>query len=149
MATTTAQLKPADDPAEAPPKKKSKKKLVMMLVPVLLVAGGGYFMLGRKSGPPPAPKPGEVVVMESITVNLAGGHYLKLGLALQAPATAHEAPDGSRALDIAIEEFSNRSIEELSSQKERIHLKEELREKVIEAYEHEVMDVYFTEFVMQ
>lgn len=149
MATTTAKLKPADGAAEAAPKKKSKKKLIMILGLVLVLGGGGYFFMGRKSGPPPAPKPGEVVALEPITVNLEGGHYLKLGIALQAPTTAGEAPDGSRALDIAIDEFSNRSIEELSSAKTRNHLKEELRKKVIEAYEHEVMDLYFTEFVTQ
>lgn len=150
MATTTAQLKAAADGSEAPAAKKSKKKLIMMLVPVLLVGGGGYFFMTKKSsGPEPPPKPGAVVTMEPITVNLEGGHFLKLGLALQATALAPEEPDGSRALDIAIDLFSNKSIAELSANKERSKIKAELREKVVEAYEHEVMDVYFTEFVMQ
>jgi flagellar FliL protein len=153
MATTTAKLKSADGEAEADPaggKKKSKKKLIMIVVVVLLLAGGGYFMFGKKkSGPPPAPKPGAVVVIPAITVNLAGGHFLKLGLALQATAKVKTPPDGSQALDIAITELSYKSVAELSSNKARDAIKTTLRKKVIKAYADEVMDVYFTEFVMQ
>jgi flagellar protein FliL len=152
MATTSAKLKSAEGDAEAAPageKKKSKKKLIMIVVVVLLLGGGGYFMFGKKKGPAPAPKPGSVVVIPSITVNLTGGHFLKLGLALQATLKVKEPPDGSKALDLAISELSYKSVAELSSNKARDAIKAKLREKVIEAYEGEVMDVYFTEFVMQ
>ena len=44
------------------------------------------------------PKPGEVVTLEPIQINLAAGHYLRIGIALQLTAKAHEA-DGSKALD--------------------------------------------------
>jgi flagellar FliL protein len=149
MATTTAQLKPAEAEAAPVEKKKSKKKLIIIVVVVLLLAGGGYYKFGMKSGPPPPPVPGAVVALEPITLNLAGGHFLKLGLALQATAKTKEPPDGSKALDIAIAEFSNKSIAQLSTNKARDAVKADLREKVIKAYEDEVMDVYFTEFVMQ
>jgi hypothetical protein len=58
-------------------------------------------------------------------------------------------PDGSKALDIAISEFSNRPLAELASNAARDKAKAELRKKINKAYEGHVMDVYFTEFVMQ
>lgn len=130
------------------PAKKSKKKLIIILVAVLVAGGAGaYFMLGKSA--PAAPKPGEVLLLEPITMNLTDGHYLKLKLALQATADAGAELDGSKALDIAISEFSNRTVAELSGNVEREARKHELKEKISEAYEGEVMDIYFTEFVMQ
>jgi flagellar FliL protein len=91
-----------------------------------------------------------VVPLESITVNLAGGHFLKIRIALQATADAAAAPDGSKALDLTISQFSNKSVAELSGTKARDLAKAKLKEKVIKAYEdHSVMDIYITEFVMQ
>lgn len=147
MAAQTDADKRAD--AEAPAKGGKKKKLIIGVVVLVLLGGGGYMFLGKKSSAPKEPKPGEVVKMDPIQLNLAEGHYLKLGLALQATADAHEAPEGSKALDLAIKLFSQRPMEELSSNKEREKLKKELKEEVVHAYHEEVMDVYITEFVMQ
>jgi flagellar FliL protein len=142
-----------DATATEEPKKKSKKMLIIIIAAVVLLGGGGagaYFMLGSSGEKKKeAPLPGKVISMDAITINLADGHFLKLGLALQATATAAEAPDGSHALDLAITEFSNKSVAELSSDKGREKIKEELTKKVEKAYEEEVMAVYFTEFVMQ
>jgi flagellar FliL protein len=82
-------------------------------------------------------------------LNLADGHFLKLKLALQATVEAKEEPDGSKALDIAISELSNRPMTDLASNAAREKAKGELRAKINKAYGGEVMDVYFTEFVMQ
>jgi flagellar FliL protein len=150
----SADLKSAE---EAAPPKKSKKLLMMIIGAVLLLGGGGaggYFMFAPE-GPKPPPVAGAVVPLEPITVNLASGHFLKIGLALQATADAPAAPDGAKAKDLMIAQFSNRPVAELSSAKAREHAKEELKEKIIHAYtdktEHieTVMDIYFTEFVMQ
>ena len=77
--------------AEAAPKK-SNKMLMIILVAVLALGGGGagafFAMSGGKAGEKPPPEPGEVIPLEPITINLAGGHYLKLGFALQAIANA-------------------------------------------------------------
>lgn len=153
MASAT-QIKAAEATTDAAPKKKkdkkkkSKKKLIIIVVALLLVGGGGYFMFGKKKTVA-APKPGAVVAMDPITINLTGGHFLKLGLAIQATAATKEAPDGSHALDLAIAALSNRSVAELSTNKAREVVKVELRKKVIEAYDGTVMDIFFTEFVMQ
>jgi flagellar protein FliL len=143
-------------PSEETPKK-SKKKLVMIVAIVVLLLGGGaggYFMTRPSSATAePEPEPGVVVPLDAITINLADGHYLKLKLSLQATAAAEEAPDGSKALDIAIALYSNREMAELMSNAERERLKKELKEKIEKAYtvekEKEIMDVYFTSFVIQ
>ena len=137
--------------AEAP--KKSKKMLIIIVLAVLLLGGGagGYFMFFKKSDTPEVvtPEPGAVVALDAITINLEDGHFLKVSIALQASADAHEEPNGSKALDILISQFSNKSVAELSSNDAREEQKKELVEKVKKAYEEEVYDVYFTEFVMQ
>ena len=82
-------------------------------------------------------------------INLASGHYLKLGIALQLVEGAPEEVDGSKALDAAIDLFSGLPVEEVATAKERRALKEELATTLEEAYDKEVMGVYFTEFVTQ
>lgn len=135
--------------AEAAPKK-SKKKLLIVVALVLVLAGGGYWMFLR---PQPAeakePEPGEVLTMEPIQVNLAGEHYLRVGIALQAIADVAHEPDGSKALDAAIETFSGKPIEEVNDPKKRHELKKHLEKELDHLYHGDVMGVYFTEFVTQ
>jgi flagellar FliL protein len=137
--------------AETEAPKKSKKKLLMIIVIAIVVLGGGggaYFMFAG-GGEEPAPEAGEVIKLDAITINLAEGHYLKLGLALQATADVSEAPDGSKALDLAIHEYTDMEISELSTAKGRDAAKAELLENIKEAYEDEIMNIYFTQFVTQ
>lgn len=125
--------------------------LVAVVLAVLLAAGGWFFLLrgGGEAEAEPAPTPGEVLALDPISVNLAGGHYLKLGMAVQMVEGAEHAPEGSRALDIAIDLFSGRDMADLGTAELRQEVKAELVERISAAYHHEVMDVYFTEFVMQ
>lgn len=142
-----------DKAAEGAEAKKSRKMLIIIIAAVVLLGGGAgaYFMFFKSGGTEQAaaPEPGLVVALEPITINLDDGHFLKVSIALQATADAHEEPDGSKALDIMIAQFSNRSVAELSTNEGREAMKKELVEKVREAYGDEVYDVYFTEFVMQ
>jgi flagellar protein FliL len=147
MSVTKMPVAEAEATAEAP--KKSKKKSIIAVGLVFVLAGAAYWFVLKPPAEEPAPEPGAVVVLEPIQINLAGGHYLSLGLALQATADAHEEPDGSKALDSAIELFSGQAMEDLASPKDRHQLKKDLLHEVEERYEHEVMDVYFTEFVTQ
>jgi flagellar protein FliL len=140
--------------AEAAKPKVTKKKIMLLGIAAvaLTVAGvAGKMML---TGPTEkAPEPGGVITMDSVTVNLAGGHYLKMKLALQATADAASGegggPDGSKAMDIAISHYSNKPMAELSSVPGREKAKADLLTDVKEAYENKIMDIYFTEFVMQ
>ncbi len=148
MSVTTM---PAAGEAPAEEKKGGKKKLIMIVVLALVVGGAGYwFFLKPKPAASEKPKPeaGIVVPLEPIQVNLEGGHYLKIGIALQLTKAAKEA-DGSKALDAVIATFSGMSMNEVTKPDEREKVKEELAKKLEKLYEDEVMDVYYTDFVTQ
>lgn len=143
-----AEPKAAEDGQE----KRGKKKLVIMAAPaVLVVAALAWFLFLKPSGPsePPPPTPGPVVQLDPITINLAGGHFLKLGLALQPTADAGEEVSGAKALDAAIALYSGKTVSELSTGEGREKTKAKLVTEVSELYEKLVYDVYLTEFVMQ
>ena len=126
-----------------------KKKLVIIVLLVAVLGGAGYwFFLQPTSGAAPAPKPGAVVALEPIQVNLADGHYLSIGIALQLTEGAAEA-DGSKALDAVISLYSGRNIADLIKPKARAELKKELKAELSDLYDKEVMDVYLTQFVTQ
>lgn len=148
---------PSDD-AKAPTEKKKKgKRLILILLVLVLVGGGaGYWFLLKPSGEEvavepvePTPEPGEVLVIEPISLNLADGHYLRLGLGLQLTTAVAEEPDTARALDQAVSLFSGRAMAEVASSEGREALRAELVTRLAEAYEGEVMDVYFTDYVTQ
>jgi flagellar FliL protein len=147
-----------DKTTDDTPKPGGKKKLIIIaLIAALALGGGGYagyrIFAPHKATAEPAPTPGVVSILDAITINLADGHYLKLKLTLQATTDAAEPPDGSKALDIAISLYSNRNQAELLSNEGRAKAKAELVAKIVEAYtvekKKEVMDVYFTTFVIQ
>lgn len=150
-----AKIAPAPEP-EAEPVKKSPKKLLMVVgLVVLLAAGAAWWFLLRPGGAAaepavePAPEKGEVLEVEPISLNLADGHYLRLGFSLQLTADAHEAPDPAAAVDHAIALFSGRTVEEISDPASRAKLRDELAHELDEVYEGEVMAVYLTNYVTQ
>jgi flagellar FliL protein len=134
-------------PEAAAPAKSRKPLLLVAVVVVALAAGAWWFMI-RPAGADEAPKPGEVLQLEPIQVNLEGGHYLKIGIALQAVEGA-EHVEGSKALDATIELFSGSTMADLADQKQRSRLKQQLVEELDHRYHGEVMEVYFTDFVTQ
>lgn len=149
MTVTAMPPAPAGAQTEEPEGKKKggKKKLVIILLLVLALAGGGWFLFLKPSGPT-EPVAGEVMSLESMQLNLSGGHYLRLGLALQLVEGAHEV-DGSKALDSAITVFSGLEMSELVTGEQREEHREKLMEKLDHAYHGDVMEVYYTEFVTQ
>lgn len=152
--TTIGSRTPAEPPAAEKKPKRSKKLLVVVLAAVLVLGGGaGYwFFLRPTSGTPkahPTPVPGEVLTVDAISINLADGHYLRLGMGLQLTKGTKTAPNPSQALDLAITEFSGRSVAEVSDPATRTKLKAELLTSLEKAYKGEVMDVYLTNFVTQ
>jgi flagellar protein FliL len=97
---------------------------------------------------------GGVLEMEPLTVNLADGHYLKIGIALQLDKvtlveTAKSEGLGAKALDMAIASLSTKTMDQLSEPAVRDALKHKLGVDACTAYEGEVLTVYFTDFVMQ
>ena len=150
MATKTEAEPTAADAAPG-----GKKKKIMMIAPVLVLvlAAVGFFFLkpsgNAEAAKKPAPVPGAIIQLEPQSVNLAGGHFLKLGFAMQATKAAGEEVDGARALDLAIDIFSGRTVEELATREGREKAKKLLTKQVTEAYEGKVYQIYLTTFVMQ
>ena len=132
---------------------------------VVALAGGYWFLIGPgKAASASAVAPsveatqapvydlGEVLVIDSISINLQGGHYLRLGLGLQLIAgTGGEGAvvDSSKALDAAIALYSGHTTEELGDLAFREDLKKQLADTLFELYEGEVVAVYYTDFVTQ
>lgn len=144
---STTLTRPAEAEAPAEEKGGGRKKLVVIAVVVIAVLAAGWWFFLKPSGPA-VPEPGEVITLEPIQINLADGHYLRIGLALQLSAEAHEA-DGSKALDAAIDLFSGADSGALVKSGERQELKAKLQEALHEEYHGDVLGVYFTEFVTQ
>ncbi len=141
--------KVAEAAEAAPPKAKSKKKLIMIVVGLLVVAGVGYKFFAPK--PPYVASGGEIVALDAQTLNLAAGHYLKVGVSVQllkGKATAADF-DTAEASELVIEEFSNRAIDTLATNDARKKLSDELLKGLKKAYPDKVWDVYVTQFVTQ
>jgi flagellar FliL protein len=145
VSSTTLTRPPEAEPTEG--KGGGRRTKLVALVAVLAVLAAGWWFFLRPSGPA-EPVPGEVMTLEPIQVNLADGHYLRIGIALQLSAEAHEA-DGSKALDAVIELFSGADNAELVRSGERQDYKARLEERLHEDYHGDVLEVYFTEFVTQ
>ena len=164
---------PAEGAEEASTPKSGSNNLIPALVIAVGLVGGGFFM-GQKGDTAAAASPAEpaktaevseeathgpVQNLEPITLNLADGRFLKVGLALQlaevAGAEEGEELPSAKALDLAISLLGSHTMDELASPKERELVKKELSKQVAEAYldpvtgETVVTKVYFTEFVMQ
>jgi len=125
-----------------------RRSVIAVLIVVLLLGAGAYFVLKPSSGAS-KPEPGAVDPLDSIQINLAGGHYLRLGIALQLRKGAASDLDGSKALDAAINLFSGQSMGELDQGQPRNSLKAKLGQQLSSLYDGDVMGVYFTEFVTQ
>ena len=125
-----------------------KKKLLLVVLVLALVGGAGYWFFLKPAGPT-EPEPGVVLKLDAIQINLADAHYLKVGIALQASKDAGEELDGSAALDETIDLFSGQAMEDLARRAYREKLKKELEHRLDEAYDGEVIGVYFTDFVTQ
>lgn len=152
MAVKEAPVEAKSGDVEGKKKKGGKKKLIIIAVVVLALLGAAYFLVLKpkpKATGPVKPDPGPIVKLDPININLADGHYLKLGIALQTTKKAKEPPEGSAALDSAITLYTGKSMKELSVKKQVEDLKEQLLKLIEEDYPEDVMGLFFTQFVMQ
>lgn len=151
--------------AEEPPRAPKSRSLVLpaLILAVGLVAGG--FLMGSGGSDAPAEEgagaeeehevvPGEVVPLDPMTLNLADGHYLRLGVAVELVegvpgAEWVEHGESSKYVDAVIEKVGGWSSEQLTAEGGRDELKGALRAAGTELFEHEFHEVYLTEFIVQ
>ena len=146
------------------------KKKLMILLPVLLVGFGGAYKFALAK-PAPAPKPkveGEVYVLpKDFMINLQGGQFAKLGLALvlghgaAAGGAAHggapvKPPEGYGLLPqealvraIVTDTLTGEDPEHLQSKKGRKKLQHEILERLEKTTDVHVEDVLFTDVAVQ
>ncbi|NLA34334.1 MAG: flagellar basal body-associated FliL family protein [Actinobacteria bacterium] len=155
----------AQDGGNAKSSKKGKKgggksNLVPAIVLALGLLGGGYFMgsggTAEAGESPSTTEPivlGEIATMEAININLADGHFLRVGLALQliegVEKSEFEKGETAKANDLLISNLGGRPMAELARAEGREQIKTHLKEQMKEVYEGDVVDVFFTDFVMQ
>ena len=109
------------------------------------------------TAPPAEPEPliGPELDIESKTLNLAGDHFLKIGVAVQLPAKSvpEEVEKTENWAGITgqavIDAFSGKSIDEILPEKTREQLRHEIGYDVCLKSEGKALTVYFTEFVAQ
>jgi flagellar basal body-associated protein FliL len=100
--------------------------------------------------------------LESMSVNLTDGHYLRvtvsLGLcpgvvgvagAAAEGAAAEEPLNTAPARDIIVSTLSGNSMATLQEPEGRENIKELLTQRLANAYPEEIHEIYFLEFVMQ
>jgi flagellar FliL protein len=145
-----------------------------LLPAVVLAAGiaaGGYFMGGGgassaqppATSAPPAVEPGEMAVLEPLTVNLDGSRYLRVGVSIlteqgfelvhgnaeKGEPSRFTPADENRLRDQVIAMFSGRELDEVVGADQLAVSKAELLERANEVLDGAALEVYFTEFVTQ
>ena len=163
-ATAVAGGPKAAEGNDAAPKK-SKKKLLMIVVPlVLLLAVAGYFvglpmLKGKQHGRARAVAlpPGPVVDLPQITTNLADGHIIQIGLAMQLSSQSKPAgiPDiQPRLINAALATLGTFTYPQLLLPAGRQQVQQQLEAKMAPLVASakgspRLQTVYFTSFVIQ
>ncbi|GAA1647992.1 flagellar basal body-associated FliL family protein [Georgenia ruanii] len=136
---------------EGPPRRRRGLVVLVVLVVVLAAAAAAYVLRPWESdaaAPEKAPELGLVVPVDPISVNLADGHYLRLGFSIQLKKGATKDLQVARALDIAIATYSGKDVAEVNDPARREELKAELLTQLSATFK-EVVDVYLTDYVTQ
>ena len=157
------QSEETDDPGKG-----GKVKLVLAAV-VLLVAGAGLGSRVLAGGATAAAAdepttttsepPGPITTLDSITLNLADGRFLKLGLSFEVHDGVEYPPESdtpdeitkgfARELDAAINTMSSFTYEQLVAPGGRAEAKRQLLAELERVSDGAIADVLFHEFVMQ
>ncbi len=149
-----------------------KKKLMIVLPLTLLIVGGGMYKMVLAK-PAPAPKPkihGDVYVLgKDFLVNLADGHFAKLGVAIvvehgtavpeaggHGESAAPKPPEGYGPLaqeaavrDIVTDTLTDVSQRDLTARDGRDSLKTRIKHRIAQATDVQVHDVLFTDVSVQ
>jgi len=142
----TITAMPTTETDEVAPKRSRKRLIIVLVIVVAVLAAAAYLFVLKPKGSN-APRPGTVLALDEQTVNLAGGHYLKIQASLQLTTKAAADLDGSKAENDIIDLFSGQEVGDLDTGTTRERLQEQLKNELIKDYDNQVMDVYLTEFV--
>lgn len=132
--------------------KSLKLKLAIGLLVLLL--GGGAAAKFTVLAPKPAnaaaakPEPGPIVQLSELTLNLTGGQYLRMKMALQTVKGSKPIDDTTMATQLIIDQYSNHTPAELTGDAARQKAKAALLAKLQKAYPKQILDALYTEFVM-
>jgi len=144
----------------------SMRLVIIAVVLMAVLAAGVYFLfLKPKPAPPADCTPATVgkasncqlgetplALSDTIQVNLAAGHYLRIGLALELNKSVTDSSTISPApaFDAAIDLFSGLPMDDVNTAKTRDALKDRLAEELMQIYpDNQVLGVLFTQFVTQ
>ena len=164
MADTDAAA--PDRPPTVPAGARRKRHRTVPLVVTVLALGvvAVYIVQGRRAGAAAsgdttamttttAPMPGELVEIPALSLNLADGRFLRVGLALRLVKgeNAEEWTKSETPLirDLLISFFAGRRMSDLASSDGREGARRDLLAQARERHGDAVLAVYFTEFVMQ
>jgi flagellar FliL protein len=161
------QAAPQGEPPPPPPPAPTRNRSLVLpaVVVVLGLLGAAFIFKSGDKGNGAAQQAtttdetvladdGAVVALDPITLNLASGDILKVGIALQlssdadsAKATDDPAAFGARALDEAINVLGQYTKAQLAGTGKN-DAKSKLSARVALVYDHDVTGVYFTQFVI-
>lgn len=142
-------------------KKKKKSNLIPALIIAVALIVGAYLMKPAPAGGEAKEEekveeviPGEIATIESMTLNLADGHYLMLGLGMElvegVPAKEFaESGETDKFKDLIIAKVGDMTVDQVSTTEGREALKETLRHGAKELYPDEFIEIYLTEAVVQ
>ena len=138
---------------------KGKKPLLMKIavaVVLLLVAGAAvkFTVLAPKkasaaTSAKPKPTPGPLIAMDEMTVNLDSGHFLRMKLAIETTKGTSADLDLTEGTQAVLDVFSNQTEDALTGEKARTAAKNAVLAKLQVIYPKKILDVFYTEFVMQ
>ncbi len=146
--------------------KGGRSNLVPALVLAAGIAAGGYFMGGSSADsaavvaePEPAVVAGEVIELDAVTVNLANGRFVRVGVAILASEDYEpiESDDGwrfpsgheSRLRDQLIANFAGRDVSAVTGHDSLEVVKADLLERSNRVLDGHALEVYLTELVVQ
>lgn len=163
-----AKKKKSDVEEDGEDAKGGKLKLIIGAVVLVVVGaflggkvlGGGGSASAGAAGPTTTTTepPGMITAMDTITLNLADGRFLKLGVAFEVrdgedyPANLNpdDATAGfAREIDATIALLSGYTYDQLVAPDGKAAAKVALLERISAISDEAIKDVYFTEFVMQ
>ena len=111
--------------------------------------GGGDAEAAEVEATPTPSELGPLVELDSVTLNLEGGSFLKVGLAVELSAGAAEELPTAPMYDQMIALFGRMTLDELSVAETRNAAKDDLLAAFADTYGEDIVRLYFTEFVMQ